>query len=45
VRSIYDDEMDFAEREWDEPGPDFGATILRNRYTGETWMLPYEEDR
>lgn len=30
----YADELDWREKEWDEPGPDFGRVILTNRRTG-----------
>lgn len=40
---IYAEELDWREKEWDEPGPDFGSTILRNRRTGAVAFVPYEE--
>lgn len=41
---IYGDELDWREKEWDEPGPDFGATVMRNRRTGELDILPWEKE-
>jgi hypothetical protein len=35
----YEEEaMNWREKEWDEPGPDFGRTIHTNRRTGETYF-------
>jgi hypothetical protein len=41
---IYEEEMDWREKEWDEPGPDFGAVARINRRTREIDLLPYEEE-
>lgn len=41
MRDPFEDEeeaMDWREKEWDEPGPDFGKTIVTHKVTGETYI-------
>ena len=40
---IYAEELDWREREWDEPGPDFGRVFRVNRRTREVDYYPLED--